>query len=41
MNAVWLGLGFIIGLLVMKYMENKEFKDKINESIKNLFKKKS
>jgi hypothetical protein len=41
MNFVWFGIGFILGLVVMRYMENKEFKDKINESIKNLFKKKS
>jgi hypothetical protein len=38
-NIVWFGLGFVLGLLVMKYMENKEFKDKINDYIRNLFKK--
>ena len=39
MNIVWFGLGFVLGLLVMKYMENKELKDKINDYIRNLFKK--
>lgn len=41
MNPIWFGLGFILGLLTMKYIENKAFKDKINQSIKNLFKKKT
>lgn len=41
MDIVWFAIGFILGLIVMKYLENKEFKDKVNESIKNLFKKKS
>jgi hypothetical protein len=40
MNIIWCGLSFILGLVVMKYMENKDFKEKVNQSIKNLFKKK-
>ena len=40
MNAVWFGLGFILGMLVMKYIENKEFKEKVNKSIRDMFRKK-
>lgn len=31
-------LGFISGLLVMKYMENQEFKAKVHQSVKDFFK---
>jgi len=40
MNAVWFGLGFILGLLVMKYLENKEFKERVNKAIRDMFRKK-
>jgi uncharacterized membrane-anchored protein YhcB (DUF1043 family) len=37
---IWFVVGFILGLLVMKYIENKTFKEKVNTALKNMFKKK-
>jgi len=37
---IWLFVGFILGIVTNKYMENKAFKDKVNQSIKDFLKKK-
>ena len=35
---IYLVIGFVLGLLVMKYLENQEFKAKVNQSFKNFLK---
>lgn len=37
---LWLFFGIVIGFLTNKYMENKTFKDKVNQGIKDFLKKK-
>lgn len=37
---IWLFTGFALGVLTNKYMENKVFKDKVNQCIKDFLKKK-
>ena len=34
---IYLVIGFVLGLLVMKYLENQEFKDKVNQSVRGFF----
>ena len=35
---IYLVIGFVLGLLVMKYMENQEFKAKIKQSVRDFLK---
>lgn len=41
-TTIWvvLGIGFLLGLFTNKYMENRDFKTKVNNYVSNLLKKK-